>query len=140
VKCYEIAQNQAELVCYVLRRGPMAHAKLVKLLFLIDRELCKRFGATAFRWRMYKYGPLSCEVLDAVEELERDGFVADKWADGAIIYELVSVAPSKLPQEVKEVADQVLETWAHRSLDDIAEYTNSLEEVKGTPPGRRLLC
>jgi hypothetical protein len=140
MKCGELATYQTELIRYILQRGPMAHAKLVKLLFLIDRELCRRFGVALFRWRMYKDGPLSCEVLDAVWELERDNSVASRWADGAIIYELVSATPSNLPQEVKEVADQVLETWARRSLDSIVEYINSLEEVKGTQPGKRLLC
>jgi uncharacterized protein YwgA len=139
MKCNEL-RYQAELVRHVLQRGPMTHPKLAKLLFLIDRELYKRFGATAFRWRMSKYGPLSCEVLDAVEELETDGLVVSRFANGAVIYELTSTAPAELPQEVKEVADKVLETWAHRSLDDLTEYINELEEVKKTSPGRRLLC
>ncbi len=137
MRCSELVAYQTELVRYVLQRGPMPHAKLVKLLFLIDRELCQRLGSMAFRWRTYKYDPLSCEVLDVVEELERDGFVVGKFVNGAIIYELTSAAPSKLPQEVKEVADQVLETWAYRSLDDILTYVQNLEEVR---PGRRLLC
>jgi len=140
MRCNELVTYQAELVRYVLQRGPMPHAKLVKLLFLIDRELCQRFGSMAFRWRTYKYDPLSCEVLDVVEELERDGFVVGKFVDGAVIYELTSATPAELPQEVREVTDQVLETWTHRSLDDILTYVQSLEEVRKTWPGRRLLC
>jgi hypothetical protein len=140
MKCGEQVVYQAELVRYVLQRGPIAHTKLVKLLFLIDRELYRRYGATLFSWRASKYGPLSCEVMDVIEDSEIDGSVVDRWIDGTVVYELVSTAPFKLPQEVREVADQVLETWIHRSLDDIAEHINSLDEVKRTPPGKRLLC
>jgi uncharacterized protein YwgA len=140
LKCGELIGYQAELVRYVLKRGPIAHIKLVKLLFIIDRELYRRFSVAAFHWKMYNGGPLSCEVLDVVEDLERGGFVISKWADGAVVYELTSTVPSKLPQGVREVVDQILETWIHRGLDDVAEYIKSLDEVRGTPPGKRLLC
>jgi uncharacterized protein YwgA len=138
MKCGELTTYQGVLVRYVLLRGATIHIKLVKLLFLIDRELYRRFGATAFRWRMSKYGPLSCEVLDVVEELERDGLVVSRWNNGAVIYEPASATPAELPQEVREAADEVLGTWAHRSLDDIAEYVNNLEEVKKALPGKLL--
>ncbi len=59
---------QVDLIIHVLRRaGPMPRAKLMKLLFLIDRELHRRYGAAAFRWRAYKYGPFSREVLDVLD-------------------------------------------------------------------------
>ena len=127
------------MIRYVLRRGPMARTKLMKLLFLIDRELYQRLGSTVFRWKMYKYGPFSREVLDVPDDMEIDGFVVAKVADDAIIYELSSTAPVELPQEVKEVADQILETWAHKSLDDLLTHAYNLEEVKKTWPGKPLL-
>jgi len=130
---------KAELIRYVLRRGPMVRTKLMKLLFLIDRELYQRFGATVFRWKMYKYGPFSREVLDVLDDMEVDGFVVAKVTDDAIIYELASTAPAELPQEVKEAADKILETWAHKSLDDLLKYVYNLEEVKETWPGKPLL-
>jgi len=130
---------KADLIRYVLRRGPMARTKLMKLLFLIDRELYRRFGATVFRWKMYKYGPFSREVLDVLDDMEIDGFVVAKVTDDAIIYELASTAPADLPQEVKEAADQVLETWAGRGLDELLTYVYSLEEVKEAWPGKPLL-
>jgi uncharacterized protein YwgA len=117
----------------------MARTKLMKLLFLIDRELHRRFGSTVFRWKMYKYGPFSREVLDVLDDMEIDGFVAAKVTDDAIIYELASTAPVELPQGVKEVADQILETWAHKSLDDLLTYVYNLEEVKEAWPGKPLL-
>ena len=127
------------LIIYVLRRGSMARTKLMKLLFLIDRELHRRHGATVFRWKMYKYGPFSREVLDTLDDMEIYGSVLSRVEGDAVVYELTSTAPAKLPQEVKEAADQVLETWAHRSLDDLLSYVYSLEEVKEAWPGKPLL-
>jgi uncharacterized protein YwgA len=73
----------------------MARTKLMKLLFLIDRELHRRFGSTVFRWKMYKYGPFSREVLDVLDNMEVYGSVVVKVADYAIIYELASTAPRR---------------------------------------------
>ena len=131
--------HKADLIRYVLRRGPMARTKLMKLLFLIDRELHRRFGSTVFRWKMYKYGPFSREVLDVLDDMEIDGFVVAKVTDDAIIYELASTAPAELPQEVKETADKILETWAHKSLDELLTYVYNLDDVKETWPGKPLL-
>ncbi|NAZ32769.1 MAG: DUF4065 domain-containing protein [Pyrobaculum sp.] len=130
---------KADLIRYVLRRGPMARTKLMKLLFLIDRELYQRFGAAVFRWKMYKYGPFSREVLDILDDMEIDGFVVARAEEDAIIYELASTAPAELPQEVKEAADQILETWARRSLDELLTYLYNLEEVKEAWLGKPLL-
>ena len=130
---------KAELIRYVLRRGPMVRTKLMKLLFLIDRELYQRFGATVFRWKMYKYGPFSREVLDVLDDMEVDGFVVAKVTDDAIIYELASTAPAELPQEGKEAADKILETWARRSLDELLTHVYNLDDVKKTWPGKPLL-
>jgi len=130
---------KADLIRYVLRRGPMARTKLMKLLFLIDRKLYQRFGVTVFCWKMYKYGPFSREVLDVLDDMEIDGFIVAKVTDDAIIYELVSTTPAELPQGVKEAADQILETWARQSLDDLLTYVYNLEEVKEAWPGKPLL-
>jgi hypothetical protein len=113
----------------------MARTKLMKLLFLIDGELYQRFGATVFRWKMYKYGPFSREVMDVLDDMEVYSSVAAKVTDDAIIYELATTAPAELPQEVKEVADKILAVWAHKSLDDILTYVYNLEEVKKAWPG-----
>jgi uncharacterized protein YwgA len=130
---------KADLIRYVLRRGPIVRTKLMKLLFLIDRELYQRFGSTVFHWKMYKYGPFSREVLDVLDDMEVYGSVVAKVTDDAIIYELASTAPAELPQGVKEAADQILETWAHKSLDDLLTYVYNLEEVKEAWPGKPLL-
>jgi hypothetical protein len=75
-------------------------------------------------------------VLDVLDDVEMDGSVAAKAADDAIIYELASTAPVELPQEV---ADQILEAWARRSLDEPLTYVYNLEEVKEAWPGKPLL-
>jgi len=92
-----------------------------------------------FRWKMYKYGPFSREVLDVLDDMEVYGSVVAKVTDDAIIYELTSTAPAELPQVAKEVADRILAVWAHKSLDDLLTYVYNLEEVKEAWPGKPLL-
>jgi hypothetical protein len=130
-----VARN---LVAYVLRRGDMPRRKLMKLLYLVDRELYMRRGYTVFRWKLYRYGPLSRGVFDALDELE-DADAAEMYVtDDAVMYRLLQPLPEP-PDEVKEAADRVLDTWASRSLDELAEYVNNLEEVRDAWPGKPLL-
>jgi len=119
---------QVDLIIYVLRRGggAMARGKLMKLLFLIDRELHRRYGAAAFRWKMYKYGPFSREVLDVLDAMEIYGSVVSRAEEGDVVYVLTSTAPADLPQEVREAADKILGEWAPKSLDELATYVNGL--------------
>jgi hypothetical protein len=130
----DIELYQVDLIIHVLRRaGPMARARLMKLLFLIDKELHRRYGATAFRWRAYKYGPFSREVLDVLDAMEIYRSVEGRVEGGDMVYVLATPAPADLPQEVKEAADQVLDEWGRKSLGELAEYVNSLI-VPGRPP------
>ena len=92
-----------------------------------------------FRWKMYRYGPFSREVLDVLDDMEAYGSVVAKVTDDAIIYELASTAPVELPQEVKETADKILKTRARRSFEELLTYVYNLEEVKETWPGKPLL-
>jgi hypothetical protein len=132
---------QIDVVRHVLQRvGSVSGRRLKRLLFLIDRELCRRFGDTAFSWKLYKYGPTSREMFHTLDDLEYYGSIVSRATDDDIIYENASTAPIELPQEVREVVDEVLETWGGRSFEELAEYVNSLEEVAKTPPGRKLLC
>ena len=124
---------QVDLIIHVLRRGPMPRSKLMRLLFLIDRELYHRYGAAAFHWKAYKYGPFSREVLDVLDAMELYGSVKSRAEGGDIVYELTTTAPADLPQEVRETADQILGEWAQKSLDELVVYVNSLI-VPGRPP------
>jgi len=130
----DIDLYQVDLIIYVLRRaGPMPRAKLMKLLFLIDRELHRRYGASAFRWRAYKYGPFSREVLDVLDAMEIYRSVEARAEDGDIVYVLATSAPADLPPEAREAADRVLDEWGRKSLDELAEYVNGFI-VPGRPP------
>jgi len=126
------------LVAYVLRRGDMPRGKLMKILYLIDRELYIRYGYTVFRWELYKYGPRSRDVFNALDELEDADAVETYATDDALMYRLLRPLPEP-PDEVKKVADKVLDTWADRELEELAEYVNSLPEVRDAWPGKPLL-
>jgi uncharacterized protein YwgA len=125
---------QVDVVIHVLRRlGRTPRRKLMKLLFLIDRELHIRFGETAFRWRWYKYGPFSREVLNVLDAMELYGSLRSWAEEGDIIYELTTTASPELPQEAREIADKIIDEWGRRSIDELAEYVNSLI-TPGKPP------
>ena len=130
---------RADLIRHVLRRGSMPRAKLMKILFLIDRELYRRCGATVFRWEARKHGPFSRDALDTLDSMEIYGSVVSRVEGGAVVYELASTADASLPEEVREAADRVLGEWAGRSADELADYVFSLEEVRGARPGGPLL-
>jgi len=130
----EVDVYQVDLIIHVLRRaGSTPRRKLMKLLFLIDRELYNRFGATAFSWKAYKYGPFSRDLLDVLDAMELHRSVEGRAEGGDIVYELTTTAPADLPQEVKEVADRVLDVWAGKGLDELAEYVNAFI-TPGRPP------
>ncbi len=40
---------------------------------------------------------------------------------------------------MKEAADQILDAWARRSIDELLTYVYDLEEVKEAWPGKQLL-
>nr|KJR72858.1 MAG: hypothetical protein TU35_09315 [Thermoproteus sp. AZ2] len=133
----------ARLIKYVLSRGEMPYAKLMKVLFLIDRHLYLRHGYTVFAWRLYKYGPFSSQVLDALSELEAEGRVearVERRGDGySVAYRLEPQAAPELPPEVKEAADRALAQWADKELGELIKHVYGLEEVREARPGALLL-
>jgi uncharacterized protein YwgA len=132
----DVDSYQVDLIIYVLRRvGSAPRRKLMKLLFLIDKELYNRFGVAVFHWKAYKYGPFSREVLDVLDAMELHRSVEGKVEDSDIVYELTTTASADLPQEVREVADKILDEWSSRSVDELAEYVNAF-----ITPGRSPLA
>lgn len=126
------------LILYVLQRtGPMGRRRLVKLLFLIDRELCNRYGASAFRWVLYKYGPLSWDVYNTLDDLEELGLVEKEVAEDDIVYR--AAAGGEPRREVEEAADAVIEKWGGRRFDELVSHVNGLVE-KAWRRRRNLLC
>jgi len=133
-----LSDVRQRLIAYVLSRRSMARTKLMKILYLIDRELYMRRGFTVFQWKLYKYGPFSRGVLDTLDELEDEDVVEAVVEGDALVYRLLRPLPEP-PSEGREVADRVLDTWADRELEELIKYVYGLEEVREAWPGKPLL-
>ncbi len=72
-------------------------------------------------------------MLDVLDAMEIYGSVASMAEDGDIVYALATTAPADLPPETREAADQVLDEWGRKSLDELAAYVNGFI-VPGRPP------
>jgi hypothetical protein len=129
-----------DLIRYVLRLRPLCRPTLMHLLYLIDREVCLRYGRYMFKWEMTYAGPSSGDVVDIISNMVKYRAVVPNTELGFVVYELKSTAPIELPDELRAIADEVLRTWGDKKLDDLMSYVQSLDEVKNSKQGERLRC
>ena len=66
-----------------LRGGEMKHLKLIKLMYLADREALRRWGRpiTGDRYVSMKLGPVLSNVLNLINGEPRPGEAPDHWGD-----------------------------------------------------------
>jgi hypothetical protein len=129
-----------DLIRYVLKSKPLCRPTLMHLLYLIDREVCLRYGKYMFEWEMTYAGPSSSDVVDIISHMIKYRAVVPNAELGFVVYELKSTAPIELPDELRAIADEVLHTWGDKELDDLVNYVQSLDEVKDSKQGERLRC
>ncbi len=129
-----------DLIRYVLRLRPMCRPTLMHLLYLIDRELCLKYGETIFKWEMTYGGPSSGDVVSTINNMVKYRSLSPNAELGFVIYELKSTAPIELPDELRAIADKVLDAWGRKTLDELIDYMQSLDEVKNAKLGERLHC
>jgi len=129
-----------DLIRYVLKLRPLCRPTLMHLLYLIDREVCLKYGDYMFNWEMTHAGPSSGDVLDIINNMVKYRTVFPNYELGFIIYEHKSIAPITLPDELRAVADRVLDAWGRKKLDELASYVQSLDEIKNSRQGEHLRC
>ncbi|MEZ0318928.1 MAG: hypothetical protein ABWK05_02905 [Pyrobaculum sp.] len=121
--------------------GPVPKTKLVKLLYLVDRELVTRGRRPLFRWRLWLYGPFSREVLDILDWLEaRRDVEKNVKVEGlkvTVWYKAVG-KPGQLPPHVEEAVSAVAAKWATAPLDSILQHVYSLPEVREAELGEEI--
>jgi hypothetical protein len=110
------------------------------LLYLIDREVCLKYGRYMFNWEMTHAGPSSSDVLEIINNMVKYRTVFPNYELGFIIYEHKSIAPITLPDELREIADRVLDAWGRKNLDELVSYVQSLDEIKNSKQGELLRC
>jgi uncharacterized protein YwgA len=119
----------------------IGRTKLMKLVFLVDYLHWKRFGKRLLdvKWVKYLYGPFSKAVLDALDELEREGVIGIVELDKGIILYTALYNNIKLSEEAKKIVDEVVENFGKLSLDELLQYVYSLDEVRGRDLGEEML-
>jgi hypothetical protein len=110
------------------------------LLYLVDREVCLKYGRYMFDWEVVYAGPSSSDVVDIINNMVKYRAVVPNAELGFVVYELKSTAPIGLPDELQAIADRVLETWGRVTLDELVTHVQSLDEVKNSKQGERLRC
>ena len=132
-----------QVVFYILLKlGSSGKTKLVKLLFLIDRELSKK-GVNIFNepFKKYYYGPYNPEIEKVLNNLESKGLieiaVEELLFDEGFRFEIRPtryINPENLEfiEKYKEDIDKIVDNLGRKPLDEILEKVYSLEEVKRT--------
>ena len=130
----------AQAACVLLDRhgGPMPYIKLVKLLYLADRESLIETGSpiTGDRFISMKYGPVLSRVLDLIKESEPaedsiwHGYVLRAGYDAV----LSTAAESDRLSEYEEgVLGRIFESQGREKEWDVVTRTHALPEW--TDPG-----
>jgi uncharacterized phage-associated protein len=123
-----------EAASYILERIPEGPAteylKVVKLLYLADRELMKQRGRTISGDRMnaLRNGPILSETLDLLEG------ETDRWAEYVCnparykVALLKPVAPAALSRADMKALDATLAEHGAKTWQELIEYTHTLPE------------
>ena len=125
----------AQAACVLLDRhgGPMPYIKLVKLLYLADRESLIETGSpiTGDRFISMKYGPVLSRVLDLIKESEPaedsiwHGYVLRAGYDAV----LSTAAESDRLSEYEEgVLGRIFESQGREKEWDVVTRTHALPE------------
>lgn len=129
-------RKTAQMAAYFLirRGGSMSHLKLIKLLYLADREALSRFDApiSGDKASALPHGPILSKTLDLMNGFVRsvqsgwDDWIADREnhevrlnRGGASIEELDELSPADI-----EVLDAVWQQFGRMSRWELRDYTH----------------
>ncbi|NPA70512.1 MAG: SocA family protein [Crenarchaeota archaeon] len=114
--------------------GKCGRTRLMKLLYLIDRELVLNGYKPLFSWMLWWYGPFSREVLDLLDALEAIGLVRSMNSKRGKIY-IAEVKEHILSdKKIQDIVDKVVHEWGDKKLQNLLRYVYSLDEVKKAHP------
>jgi uncharacterized phage-associated protein len=145
------SRKLAQMAAYFLSRangGPMEHVKLMKLMYMADREAINRFGFSISEdeyWSM-KLGPVLSQTLDLMSGYI-DGKAQDEWDEWISAKEghCVSLQEEKKKSDLDEFAraeiavmDDVFNEFGNCSRWDLINYTHDNYKEWADPGDGRL--
>lgn len=131
-------QKTIEAASFLLRtldaeREGMPYIKLIKLLYLADREMVrtKRRTITGDEHLALPYGPVLGRTLDMIKKGDEDwqGFFETD-LEAKVIAEVQSAEPSALSRADLTILKQVAENFGHLPWQELVEFTKKLPECQ----------
>jgi uncharacterized phage-associated protein len=119
--------------------GEMPYIKLIKLLYLADREFVKLKGRTISGDQHFSlpYGPILSKTLDAIKSQDPE------WSEhigvdleSKVVWLTTPVDPEELSKSEIQVLEVIVNQFGQMSWPDLVEYTHSLPEWK-EPGGKQ---
>ena len=128
--------TQAAARLLKLRGGTMSHLKLIKLLYLVERESLVRFGWPLSNdvYVSMPYGPVVSATLDRINE--REMYEGGYWArhitpkrDHEVSLREPDVVPRDLLSRAEEdLIDEIYRRYGHLTRWQLVEMTHTLPE------------
>jgi uncharacterized phage-associated protein len=121
-----------------MRGGEMKHLKLVKLMYLADREALKRWGhpITGDRYVSMKHGPVLSGVLDLINGERRPGDTGDRWSNFIeesaphTVKLMKEPGTGALSEAEEELAREIFERFGRMSRWDLVDLTHKFPEYR----------
>jgi uncharacterized phage-associated protein len=119
-----------------LRGGRMSHLKLIKLLYLAERESLTRFGAplTYDTYVSMPHGPVLSATLDRINEHEIyqggywDSYITPKIDHEVSLRALDAVPNDQLSPAEEALIDDVYRRYGHLGRWELVKLTHTLPE------------
>lgn len=119
-----------------LRGGTMSHLKLIKLLYLAERESLVRFGAplTHDRYVSMPHGPVLSATLDRINEHEIyeggywDSHITPKHDNEVSLRDRDAIPNELLSPAEEALLDEIFERYGHLGRWDLVKFTHTLPE------------
>ncbi|MGO4882835.1 MAG: Panacea domain-containing protein [Bryobacteraceae bacterium] len=131
----EAKATQAAARFLALRGGAMSYVKLVKLLYLADREALIRWGRpiTTDRYTSLDNGPVVSRIYDLMRDEHADNSfrIWRKFISAPVDYEvrlLGDPGNGELSPPERQLIDEVFAQHGHQSRRSVVDYTRSLPE------------
>lgn len=118
----------------------MKHLKLIKLMYLVDREAFKRWGhpITGDRYVSMQFGPVLSNSLDLLR-----GDATDCWKDFIeesaphTVKLLQECGTDRLSEAEEDLAHEIFATYGTVSRWDLVKLTHTFKEYKETDNDNR---
>lgn len=131
---YDPEKLEAAILFFIERanNGHLGKTKLMKLLYYADFDHMERYGEpiTGARYRKCDQGPVPCEALDILQNMEVQGKIRVEQHDRGLYVQFRYQSMSKPNLELfsdSEMAtlEQVVDRWGHEPLSRIVAATHA---------------